>query len=120
MCFRGAYLYRRERTKRRHEPSGTDELDNELSRHADPGGDDLVTSDSASSCPEGSLDDEALIGEAEQTPAEEGDNDVDDDKVPLQLSDTMKRLLEMDYDLIKNKNKVCSMRNRIMTSIAFY
>jgi hypothetical protein len=38
----------------------------------------------------------------------ESSGEADEERVPLELSDTLKRLLEEDHDLITKKNKVSS------------
>lgn len=104
---RGAYLYRRERKKRHRKLSEkiSESLEQKkLRRH---GGGDRSSEDGSSGGSHSQRDgDDSDDGEEMTSSEGESFGEADEERVPLELSDTLKRLLEEDHDLIIKRNKV--------------
>ncbi|XP_066999110.2 MSL complex subunit 3 [Anabrus simplex] len=100
----GAYLYRRERKKRHRKLSEkiNDSLEQKKVRRRGVSSED--GSSGSQSQREGEDDSEE---EEEEELTSSGESSVEDEeRVPLELSDTLKRLLEQDHELITKKNKL--------------
>lgn len=103
----GTYLYRRERKKRHQNLSEkiSESLEQKKSRRR--GGGDRSSEDGSSGGSHSQRDEDDSDDGEEMTSSEtESSGEVDEERVPLELSDTLKRLLEEDYDFITKKNKV--------------
>jgi hypothetical protein len=100
-------LYRRERKKRHRKLSEkiSESLEQKkLRRH---GGGDRSSEDGSSGGSHSQQDgDDSDEGEEMTSSEVESSGEADEERVPLELSDTLKRLLEEDHDLITKKNKV--------------
>jgi len=110
-CFSGTYLYRRERKKRHQNLSEkiSESLEQKKSRRR--GGGDRSSEDGSSGGSHSQRDeDDSDDGEDMTSSETESSGEVDEERVPLELSDTLKRLLEEDYDFITKKNKVSDLR----------
>jgi len=110
-CFSGTYLYRRERKKRHQNLSEkiSESLEQKKSRRR--GGGDRSSEDGSSGGSHSQRDEDDSDDGEEMTSSEiESSGEVDEERVPLELSDTLKRLLEEDYDFITKKNKVSDLR----------
>lgn len=109
---RGAYLYRRERKKRHRKLSEKISESLEQKKLRRRGGGDRSSEDGSSGGSHSQRDgDDSDEGEEMTSSEVESSGEADEERVPLELSDTLKRLLEEDHDLITKKNKVtyCSL-----------
>ncbi|KAJ9577149.1 hypothetical protein L9F63_006271, partial [Diploptera punctata] len=106
----GAYLYRRERKKRHRKLSEriSDSLDQKKVRRrggGGGGGGDRSSEDGSSTHSQREADD-SDDGEEMTSSEAESSGEAEEERVPLELSDTLKRVLEEDYDFINEKNKI--------------
>lgn len=114
----GAYLYRRERKKRHRKLSEkiNDSLEQKKGRHKGGGG---ASSEDGSSGSQSQRDAEDSEEEEEEDEEEEEEEEElsssgessaeDEERVPLELSESLKRILELDYELITKKDKVLNL-----------
>ncbi|XP_069685669.1 MSL complex subunit 3 isoform X2 [Periplaneta americana] len=108
----GAYLYRRERKKRHRKLSEkiSESLEQKKLRRrggVDRGGGDRSSEDGSSAGSHSQRDgDDSDDGEEMTSSEVESSGEAEEERVPLELSDTLKRVLEEDHDLITKKNKV--------------
>jgi hypothetical protein len=105
---RGAYLYRRERKKRHRKLSEKISESLEQKKLRRRGGGDRSSEDGSSGGCHSQRDGDDSDGEEMTSSEAESSGEADEERVPLELSDTLKRLLEEDHDLITKKNKVSS------------
>ena len=109
--FRGSYLYRRERKKRHRKPSEKISESLEQKKLRRRGGGDRSSEDGSSGGSHSQRDEDDSDDGEEMTSSEiESYGEADEERVPLELSDTLKRLLEEDHELITKKNKVSDVR----------
>jgi hypothetical protein len=109
--FRGAYLYRRERKKRHRKLSEKISESLEQKKLRRRGGGDRSSEDGSSGGSHSQRDEDDSDDGEEMTSSEiESSGEADEERVPLELSDTLKRLLEEDHELITKKNKVSDVR----------
>jgi hypothetical protein len=109
--FSGAYLYRRERKKRPQNLTEKISESLEQKKVRRRGGDDRSSDDGSSGGSHSQRDEDDSDDGEEMTSSEiESSGEVDEERVPLELSDTLKRLLEEDHELITKKNKVSDLR----------
>ncbi|XP_014218803.1 male-specific lethal 3 homolog isoform X2 [Copidosoma floridanum] len=120
----GAYLYRRERKKRSHKYSSSTEVGTEAKRRAQSSG-SRTTSGTTGSSEDGSsgqqedYDTEDIVSEEEMESSSNFDETSADDSgdgsqsgasvrpgVDIEIGATLKRLLEQDFNLIVNNNKL--------------
>ncbi|PSN39620.1 hypothetical protein C0J52_13803 [Blattella germanica] len=100
----GAYLYRSERKKRHRKLSEkiNESLEQKKRRR---GGGDRSSEDGSSN--HSQRDAEESEEPEEMTSSEaESSGEAEEERVPLELSDTLKRVLEEDHDLVTKKNKI--------------
>ncbi|KAL7296327.1 hypothetical protein TKK_0010341 [Trichogramma kaykai] len=120
----GAYLYRRERKKRSHKHSDRSESGTEVKRRARSTGSHAASgttgsSEDGSSGQHEDYDTEDIVTEDSESSSEYGESSGDDESnggsqsgastrpgVDIDISNTLKKVLEQDYDLIHNKNKL--------------
>lgn len=117
----GAYLYRRERKKRHRKLS--DKINESLKARRRAGGgssSDEVSSESQSQQEvEDETDEEEEEDEEDEEEEDDDDDDengstsegessvdLDDERMPLELGDVLKKALELDFELITRRNKV--------------
>lgn len=89
-CFRGAYLYRRERKKHSRKTS-------EPVAHS--------SEDGSSGSPARMDTDDGQ----EPTSSSEEESSADEESVPVELTNDLRKILEQDYFLINTKNKVSAL-----------
>lgn len=121
--FRGAYLYRRERKKRPQNLTEKISESLEQKKVRRRGGGDRSSEDGSSGGSHSQRDEDDSDDGEEMTSSEvESSGEVDEERVPLELSDTLKRLLEEDHDLITKKNKVSDLRvsHYLLSGIHFF
>lgn len=81
---RGAYLYRRERKKHNRK----------------------ISERIAQSSEDGSSGSPARMDTEESASSSEEDSSIEEDTIPIELTQDLRNILEHDYHLINNRNKV--------------